>query len=231
MSDAKRRALVVAHDHRSLPGMVGERLAEHGFEIVQVVPADGDRFPPPEAFDVVVAMGAPWCLRDEEIAGWVGDELDMIRKSVARDVPVLGICFGAQALASALGATVSKGARKELGWLPVETLAPERIAPGPWLQWHGDVFTLPEGATLLARTDVGPQAFEIGPHLGVQFHPEATVEVIGAWVDASRDELAKDGIDPDELLAETSRRQRETRPWVNRLVDDFLGRAGLLAGR
>lgn len=225
----KRRVLVVAHDHRSLPGMVGERLTEHGFEIVQVVPADGGEFPSPEEFDVVVAMGAPWCMRDEEVAGWIGDEIAMMCQAVARDVPVLGICFGAQALASALGGQVTEGARKEMGWAPVKTLAPDRIAPGPWLHWHGDVFTLPEGATLLAMSDVGPQAFEIGSHLGVQFHPEATADVIGAWIDASRDELAEQGLDPDELLAETAQRQLETRPLVDRLVDDFLRRAGLLA--
>jgi GMP synthase-like glutamine amidotransferase len=86
----KRRVLVVAHDHRSLPGMVGERLTEHGFEIVQVVPADGGEFPSPEEFDVVVAMGAPWCMRDEEVAGWIGDEIAMMRQAVARDVPCSG---------------------------------------------------------------------------------------------------------------------------------------------
>ena len=221
------RALVIAHDALSRPGMIGERLVERGFELVQVVPDDGDRFPAPDRFDVVLAMGAPWCLRDPDVAAWIDDELALLRRAVARQVPVLGVCFGAQALSAALGGTVSPGPRRELGWMRVETLDPRRIPAGPWLQWHGDVFTLPEGATLLARTEVGPQAYALGPHLGVQFHPEATTELIGPWVDLTRAELVGLGIDPRALVARTAREQRRTRPLVYRLVDDFLANAGL----
>jgi GMP synthase-like glutamine amidotransferase len=91
------------------------------------------------------------------------------------------------------------------------------------MQWHGDRFTLPTGATLLATSDVGPQAFRLERTLAVQFHPEVTTSIVERW-SAGRggDELARYGLDRDELLRETEMRVEHARPATERLVDDFL---------
>lgn len=216
------RALVVDHDGISGPGMIGERAVERAVGLHTVVPNRGDVFPPARDFDFLYVGGAPWSLWDAEIAHWAEAELALLRDAVAADVPVLGVCFGAQALAAALGAEVAKAPRKHIGWATVESRYPDLVHPGPWLHWHGDAFALPPGARLLAAGDTGPQAFAHGRHLAVQFHPEATREVITPWVELSRDELSALGIDGDALLDETERRAADARPRAYRLLDAFL---------
>ena len=121
---------------------------------------------------------------------------------MADDVPVLGLCFGGQALAAALGAPVRRAARGEVGWADVETDDPALVPPGPWLWFHWDVFAVPPGATEVARSPVGPAAFTHGPHLGVQFHPETGPDVADAWARKEAERLAVLGLTPDGLLAQ-----------------------------
>jgi hypothetical protein len=110
----------------------------------------------------------------------------------------------------------------EIGWLPVRTTDPELVPEGPWFQWHFDTFTTPPGATLIAETDIGPQAFVSGRSLGLQFHPEVTPEIMHDWVRAYRHELDGEGVDPDALLAETDRNAEENRRTAMRLLERFL---------
>ena len=115
-----------------------------------------------------------------------------------------------------------RGERTEIGWLPVRSTDPELVSDGPWFQWHFDSFSLPPGATLIAESDAGPQAFVAGRSLGLQFHPEVTTQIMDDWVRAYRHELDGDGVDPDELLAETKRRADESRRNAWQLFDRFL---------
>src|SRR5262245_27153481 len=224
------RALVVEHDRYSVPGIVGERLEHHGVELVPLLvvdditnPVSDVEFPDPEGYDLVLAMGSPWSVYDTATIGtWIGRELDMLRRAVDADVPVFGICFGGQALAAALGATVERSPHAEIGWYQVEPAVPE-VAAGPWFQWHFDRFDLPDGATALAHGELGVQAFRHGRHLGLQFHPEITADVLATWLDAAeRSVLEGLGIDADAMLAETKERQEEARPHTEALVDHFL---------
>jgi GMP synthase-like glutamine amidotransferase len=128
---------------------------------------------------------------------WLAAERRAVDRALERDVPVLGICFGSQHLARALGGTVAPASRPEVGWLDVETLVPDVVPPGPWLQWHGDAFTVPPGAELLARSPVCPQAFRLGPHLGVQFHPETTTQLMSKWV--RMDPNLPDTVTPEQV--------------------------------
>src|SRR6185312_7925681 len=93
--------------------------------------------------------------------------------------------------------------RAEIGWMTIDTREPSLIEAGPWMQWHYDTFTLPAGAVQLAASPAGPQAFALGRSLGLQFHPEVTPEIIASWVAAGRAQLARAGLDPDRVLAET----------------------------
>jgi GMP synthase-like glutamine amidotransferase len=225
------RVLVVNHDKFSLPGIVGERLAHHGFDLVDLVvvddiahPVSAVEFPDPREFDLILPMGSPWSVYDTATIGsWIGREIAMLRAAVDHDVPVLGICFGGQALAAALGAVVERAPGQEIGWYEIETEVPEVIASGPWFQWHFDRFHLPDGATALAHGPLGVQAYRIGRHLGLQFHPEITADLLGEWLSvADEAELRHLEIAPDHLLETTAERERESRPHTEALVDHYL---------
>ena len=118
---------------------------------------------------------------------WVPVEIEFLRRCVQADVPVLGLCWGGQALARALGATVGPAPVDEKGWLPIDSVD-DAIPAGPWLHYHTEIFTIPDGATELARSPAGPSAFRVGPHLGLQFHPEADMTVARGWAEKDPDQ-------------------------------------------
>ena len=225
------RALVVKPHDLSETGFIGERMRERGFDLEARVASEGDEIPSVEGFDAVVVMGSPWSVYGPEVEPWIGELLDLLREADERGVGVFGVCFGAQALAAAFGAEVRRGER-ELGWREVESAEPGLVPPGPWFMWHSDRFDLPGGATELARTDAGgPQAYAFGPHLCVQFHPEADARIVSAWVDHDAADLEATGISTPALLAETAEREPAARRRAHALVDAFLERAGVPSGR
>src|SRR4051812_35760953 len=108
-------------------------------------------------------MGAPRSVYDRSRIGTrIDDELGFLTPAVTAGVPVLGICFGGQALAAALGGGVVPAAEPEIGWRTVRTARPDIIAEGPWFEWHGDRWERPPGATPLAWTAACEQAFTYG---------------------------------------------------------------------
>jgi GMP synthase-like glutamine amidotransferase len=178
-----------------------------------------------DGFDVVLVMGAPWSVYGEDVAPWIEDVLELLREADRRRIAVLGICFGAQAMAAAFGAEVRHAGATELGWRLVETVDPKLVPPGPWFMWHSDTFDLPADATEIARTELGHQAFAMGPHLCVQFHPEATPDVVRAWLGHDDSDFVDAALSPDAVLDETRRREAEARGRAAALVDRFLERA------
>jgi GMP synthase-like glutamine amidotransferase len=225
------RALVVKPHRLSATGFLGERLRERGFELAEHVAADGQAMPSLDGFDAVLVMGSPWSVYGPEVAPWIDGLLDLLREADRRGVGILGVCFGAQALAAAFGAEVRRG-ELELGWHEVESAEPDLVPAGPWFMWHADRFELPEGATELARTEAnGPQAYAFGPHLCVQFHPEAGAGIVSAWVGHDAADLDAAGLSPDAVLSETAEREPDARRRASALVDAFLERAGVPSGR
>jgi GMP synthase-like glutamine amidotransferase len=227
------RVLFVQQDHVSSLGYVGDAFAARGFDVetLQVVPAEhfavpsvSVDFPDPLAYDIVVPLGAPWSVYDAATIGaWIGEELGFLRAAHAGGVPVLGICFGGQALAAALGGSVERSREPELGWTLVESNEPDLIEVGPWFQLHQDRWQLPPGARELATTGIASQAFVLGRSMGVQFHPELTPTILQAWLDSGdRDYLLARGVDPDALMVTTQVQGDAARERAVRLVDRFL---------
>jgi GMP synthase-like glutamine amidotransferase len=149
----------------------------------------------------------------------------VLDRALALDVPILGICFGAQHLARALGGEVGPATRAEVGWLDVESLAPDVVPPGPWLQWHRDRFTVPPGAELLARSPVCAQAFRSGPHLGVQFHPEVTPAIALDWGASYPESVREGGTTLEAVRAGGEAHAEGARVRAYRLFDAFLASA------
>lgn len=208
---------------------MGEHLERRGFALEPFLvvedmshPGVTVAFPDSARFDLVVLMGSPWSVYDPRIQGWLAPELDLIRGHLRRGAPLLGICFGAQATSAALGGLVSHADRPEYGWGTVEPVHPA-IAPGPWFQFHHDQFTLPPGATELARNQSGVQAFRAGPGLAVQFHPEITPSLLASWCAAGGDRPLRDaGLDPDQVIEESARLADEAGPNLDRMLDWWL---------
>jgi GMP synthase-like glutamine amidotransferase len=215
------RVLVIRHHDIDEAGFIGAAFAARGAELaVHLVPDDGP-LPGLGGVDHVIVLGAAWSVYDEASIGhWIGAELAWLREADRAGVPVLGICFGAQALSAALGGEVKPAVRHEIGWTTIETLAPDLIEPGPWLEFHGDQCLPPAGARILARSEIGVQAFTLGPHLAVQFHPEVDGPQLKRWLDGGADATAAEqaGQDPAELLAQTIAREPAAAQRADRLV-------------
>ncbi len=221
------RALILQHEEPTPPGHVTEWLNGHGAD-VEVLRIDlEDSQVDPGRYDLIVSLGSEFAAYDDTHE-FVKREARLMRRAVDTDVPILGLCFGGQMLARVLGGEVRRGSGSEIGWLPVRTRDPGLVPEGPWFQWHFDVITAPPGATVIAETDLGTQAFVAGRSLGLQFHPEVTPEIMDAWVRTYRHELDAEGVDPDALLEETNRRAQESKRTSWRLLEGYLdGVAGL----
>src|SRR4051812_25979762 len=176
----------------------------------------GAPLPDPRDYAFVASLGHDHMAGDTHVPA-VAAEHALLGRALAHDVPVLGLCYGGQVLAAVLGARVGPAPVPELGWRVVQTDDPAVVPSGPWLEWHFERFCTPPGATELARTADAPQAFRLGPHLGVQFHPEATLEIVADWAEA-------DGR-PDVPLAASPERRAAAAASAFRLFDGFLAAA------
>ncbi|MEZ5257883.1 MAG: gamma-glutamyl-gamma-aminobutyrate hydrolase family protein [Ilumatobacteraceae bacterium] len=156
------RVLVIGNRGDSDPGFIGRRFEELGASL-DPWERELDEWPPPEELlagvDHLVLLGSEWSVYWPEHAGPVERESQLARAAVAAGVPVLGICYGAQLLAHALGGAVGPAATPEIGWYTVDPVGDHPLhavlTPGPWMQWHSDVIDPPPGAAVLARSPVG----------------------------------------------------------------------------
>ena len=218
------RVVVIGHHEEDSAGFIGEAFRARGAELSRhLFPEDGP-LPDLDGADHVIVLGAIWSVYDDSPdRAWIADELAWLRRADEAGVPVLGICFGAQALATAFGGRVEAAPRKEVGWRLVDSFDPGLIPPGPWLEFHGDRCLPPRQARVLARNDVGVQAFVIGRHLAVQFHPEPDGELLRLWLEVGgREEAEQAGTDPDAFLAETYAEEPAARERADTLVASAL---------
>ena len=215
-----RRVVVVRHHDVDSAGFVAAAFEARGAELdVRLFPDDGPlpELTPGDGVDHVVVLGAVSSVNDPD--PWIAEELAWLRRVDEAGLPVLGICFGAQALCAAFGGRVEAMTRKELGWVHVDSHDHDLVPPGPWLEFHGDRCLPPAGATVLARNEVAVQAFLIGRHLAVQFHPEVDGPQLKRWLDGGGYQDAERlGLDADQFLADTVREEPTARDRADLLV-------------
>jgi len=217
------RVVVVRHHEEDSAGFVAEAFRARGAEVsVHLFPDQGP-LPPLDGVDHVIVLGAISSVYDDGHASWIEPELDWLLSADEAGVPVLGICFGAQALCRAFGGKVVAAERKEIGWTMVSSVDEALVPAGPWLQFHGDRCEPPASARILASNEIGVQAFAIGRHLAVQFHPEVDGPQLALWLEAGgRREIEEAGQDPDAVLARTIEEEPAARARADRLVGTAL---------
>jgi GMP synthase (glutamine-hydrolysing) len=195
---------------------VGEWAAARGAQVDVLHAPTADAWPDPREVDAVVALGSD-CSVHASKDPWIADQVAFLRAAHDAGVPVVGICFGGQALAAALGATVRRAPETEIGWIDVQG---DDGYGGRWFTWHEDVFDLPPGATELARAPSGVQAFAVGPSVGLQFHPEVTPAIVDDWLDGEPGAVS----DPGAMRAETAGTAAAARERAFALMDRIAAR-------
>ncbi len=217
--------LILQHGVTGPPGLLGE-WAQLRAVAVEVHDSGLDG-PLPEAGGraFVCCLGSKHSPIDRHVPV-VAQTLALVADAVRIGVPVLGLCYGGQVLADALGGRTEPAPEPELGWYTIETTAPEIVPAGPWLEWHYQRFTLPPGTRELASSRAGVQAFIHGPHLGVQFHPESTIEIVKHWAASDQEKLAQHNVTDAEQRLEAGRADAGlARANAFRLFDGFWERA------
>ena len=188
---------IFRHASSEGPGYLADFLNVHNlpWQLIRIdageaVPADAGQF------SGLVFMGGPMSVNDD--LPWIGQVLALIRDAVKRDLPVLGHCLGGQLMTRALGGVVTKNAVKEIGWgeVSVDNNAEARawfgdVASATAFHWHGETFSLPDGAThLLSSKYCSNQAYTLGKHLALQCHVEMTPAMIREWCEIGADEIS-----------------------------------------
>lgn len=195
-------------------------LQAHGYQINYIEAADFVLMPdgrsPIDALseDLLIILGGPISVNDATMFPFIDTEINLLKQRIAADKPTLGICLGAQLIASALGANIYPGREKEIGWYGLSlTAAGEQSALRylnaghcSMLHWHGETFDLPDGAILLASSEKYPnQAFSVGKKtLALQFHPEITQHGMEKWFIGHIGEILQtEGISVQKLREDT----------------------------
>ncbi len=213
--------LILQHLEIEPASLVGDLISEAGHTLEVVKLFASETIPGSLSdYDGLLVMGGSMSANDSHLS-YISNELSLLKTAIKSDFPVLGFCLGAQLLAKAAGAEVIQSPIRELGWHPVFPTGASSDDPlfcqmnRPWLhvfQWHGETYTLPGQATLLATHPAVPnQAFRIGSsQYGVQFHVEVDQSIIDTWIDtgeSERLELGEAGVwqvrsaTPDHLRA------------------------------
>jgi len=227
-----RQVLFIRNDPTAPEALLGEVFTECDFDIstFDVVAADrtGDpavrvTFPEPGRYDVIVPLGARWAAYDDSLP-WIAAEMDMIRRALAGGIGVLGVCFGGQVLARALGGAVNRSPRPEIGWHDVQSSRASLVPDGPWFQWHFDRLTPPPGALTIARNTCATQAFTTGRALGVQFHPEVDAALVERWIgEDTGGDIGRLGLSAQALRVRTAAEVDDAARRLRLLVGGFLG--------
>jgi GMP synthase-like glutamine amidotransferase len=213
--------LILQHGPDGPPARLGEWLRERGREFV-VHQVWEEPIPDPGQFAFVVSLGSIQSAAAHEPA-WIPREIEALRAAIENDTPVLGLCFGGQALSVALGGGTDVLDRPEVGWIAVESFE-QSVPSGPWLQYHSEQLRVPPGGRELARSPAGPAVFSFGPHMGTQFHPEADAALVELWAGQDPD-LPRSGLTLEDLARQSAAHSEPAREQAFRLFDAWLAGA------
>jgi GMP synthase-like glutamine amidotransferase len=220
------RILVLQHDPDAPAGLLADWAVARDVAL-EVVRLDvGERVDLRELgrYQRLISLGSAHAADDGAVT-WQAFERETLRAADAAGVPILGICFGGQSLAVALGGGVRRAARPEIGWVSIGVLDgadADPVAPltddGPWLEWHRDEILPPAGSEILAHNASGVQVWRIGAHVGLQFHPEVDPEIVGAWIAHNREDASV----PSDLAEQTAALAQTARERAFALFDALL---------
>jgi GMP synthase (glutamine-hydrolysing) len=227
-----KTVIAIRHVHFEDLGAFDDVLRRHGYAVRYCDACIDDiGVVDPLAPDLIVVLGGPIGTYQELTYPFLGQELALLERRLTAARPTLGICLGAQLMARALGARVYPGRAKEIGWAELQlseagrTGSLRHFAGVPVLHWHGDTFDLPEGARLLASTEMCPnQAFSLGRHaLACQFHPEITANGFERWLIGHAVEIAgTQAISPGLLRRDTERFAPQAAPRGEACLSEWL---------
>ncbi len=178
---------------------------------------------------LTIILGGPIGVNETEDYPFIQKEIDLLKVRLSNDLPTIGICLGAQLIATALGAKVYSGTTKEIGWSKL-TLTDHPINPLNTLQnievlhWDGDTFDLPENAKLLASTEAYPhQAFSVNEHiLALQFHIEASADSMEKWLIGHTCELRNASINISKLREDNQKFAPQLEPVASQIIKNFM---------
>ena len=205
------KVLIVQHVECEGPGYLEDFLYERQIDFRIIRMHEGDNLPNVNDFDALIVLGGPMNVYEEERYPYLEYLTTTIKNFATDGRHYLGFCLGAQLLAKALGAKVRRNPMREIGNFEIyltEEGVEDPLFTGfeyifPALEWHGDTFSIPMGAIKLAGSKLCPnQAFRFKNAYGLQFHLEATTEMLVEWMKVYRDELEEEGIDAGVMLKE-----------------------------
>jgi GMP synthase (glutamine-hydrolysing) len=215
--------------------MVGVCFARRGVPLTVVNAFESGPLPPIGSFDAAVVFGSPASCTELKKYPFLLPVRELVGECIAAEKPVLGICFGGQLLAQVLGAQVRVHDVPEVGCHDILLTDEGRRSPYftgfppafPAAQWHNDTFDIPAGATRLAGSALcANQAFAVGPHVGLQFHIEASHRKLQEWMIRYRETLPKDSKSPDEMLADFAKTDAVRARLCDLFVGNFLDARG-----
>jgi GMP synthase-like glutamine amidotransferase len=207
------------------PGVFRQALDEEGYALRTIlVPSEGL---PKELGDFLLIMGGPMSVNDSE--PWIGEELQFVKAAMDNKLPILGICFGSQLLAKALGGSVEPGPTFEIGMVPVmltdegktDSVFSQLPSTFQVFQWHGEGITLPpETKSLLASADFPVQAFRAQERCyGLLFHPEMKEEGMQALCRECPEDVKKGKVPPEVIQAQAT----PYLPMLHQFADRLIG--------
>ena len=232
-----KRLLVFQHVPHEILGTFNPLLKAAGFRIRYInFGRTPDAVPNIDKYDGLIVLGGPMCVDQTDGHPHLLTEIEAIKQAIECHMPVLGICLGAQLIATALGAHVGKNPTKEIGWYDVTPTAAGQADPlfgcfdgtEKIFQWHGDTFDIPHGAVALASSpECANQAFRFGERTyGLQFHLEVDEPLIQRWlktpVHVREMEREGDHISEQKILADTKLYMERSTRLGNRLFSEYI---------